>query len=180
MLDRVKALEEDNKRLRDQPRADAMEGVDAEDVGADNLGDLQEPYDVCQRVQPNAAHTAEIKAKLDKARQAKANAKPLHAQTANAEKKLLRRRRAAEAARIKVHGLAATLQEARAHSEALDKDVESLEAELAALHERAIAETANKGAVACPAAKLRSWLPPGATQVPGMEANMASIENELK
>ena len=41
------------------------------------------------------------------------NEKPLHAQTPNAENKLLRRRRAAEAARIKVHELTASLQEAR-------------------------------------------------------------------
>ena len=87
LLDRIKALENDNRALRGAGNSEnAMDDGESEKDGQCNVEELQELYNVCLRVQPGAPHTADIKTKLDEARRAKAEARPLPAQTANAEK----------------------------------------------------------------------------------------------
>ena len=139
---RIAELEAENKRLRGLAKT-AMgprEGVGSPSSAGHgaSIQQLQELLEVCVRVQPNAEHTADIRRQLEAAKQAKADARPMAAQLLAAERKVNKRKAAAENAAKRVADLEVQLGQARVDEADRRREFADAQTELAAVHRKAL------------------------------------------
>ena len=142
-----------------------------------SIQQLQELLEVCVRVEPNAEHTADIRRQLEAAKQAKADARPMAAQLLAAERKVNKRKAAAENAAKRVADLEVQLGQARVDEADRRREFADAQTELAAVHRKAL--EAGPGLGAGERVDVRQLLPQGCDQVPGYADKVDQLQKAL-